>query len=52
MRGGRENMPEVVDIIFEVIFPEKSAHVPRVKRSGPKLLQVTPRLNLKESKRV
>jgi hypothetical protein len=37
-------MPEVVDIIFEVIFPEISAHVPRVCWSVPKLLQVTPRL--------
>lgn len=37
-------MPEVVDIIFEVIFPEISAHVPRVCRSDPELLQVTPRL--------
>jgi hypothetical protein len=46
MRGGREYMPEIVDIIFEVVFPEISAHVPRVTRSDPKLLQVTPRLNL------
>jgi hypothetical protein len=52
MRGRRENMPEVVDIIFEVVFPEISAHVPRVKRSDPKLLQRTPRLNLGGSKRV
>jgi hypothetical protein len=45
-------MPEVVDIIFEVIFPEISAHVPRVTWSDPKLLQVTPRLNLRGPKRV
>lgn len=52
MRGGREDMPEVVDIIFEIVFPEISAHVPRVSGSDPELLQVTPRLNLNGPKRV
>lgn len=32
-------MPEIVDIIFEVIFPQISAHVLRVCRSDPGLLQ-------------
>ena len=27
-RGGGEDMSEMVDIIFEVIFPEIAAHVP------------------------
>lgn len=50
MRGGREDMSEVVDIIFEVVFPEISAHVPIELKSNPKLLQVAPGLNLKRAK--
>jgi hypothetical protein len=45
-------MSKVVDIIFEVVFPEVAAHVPVGRRSGPKLLLVAPGLNLKGSKRV
>lgn len=52
MRGVGEDMSETVDIIFEVIFPEISAHVPIEWRSNPKLLQGAPGLNLEGSKRV
>jgi hypothetical protein len=45
-------MSEIVDIIFEVVFPEISAHVLGVARSVPKLRQVAPRLNLTGPKRV
>jgi hypothetical protein len=51
MRGGGEKVSKIVDIIFEVVFPEIAAHVPIGKeRFGT--LQVAPGLNLRGSKRV
>ena len=40
-------MSKVVDIIFEVVFPEIAAHVPVGGRRDPKLLRVAPGLNLR-----
>jgi hypothetical protein len=46
-------MPEVVDIVFEVVFPEIAAHVPRNFESLPELQQIpAPRYDLAESKLV
>ena len=46
-------MPEVVDIVFEVVFPEIAAHVPGNYRSLPELQQMpAPRYDFAESKLV
>lgn len=46
---GCDDIPEIVDVIFEVVFPEIAAHVPNVGGSLPEFRRVpAPRYDLKD----
>ncbi len=46
---GCDDIPEIVDVIFEVVFPEIAAHVPSVGGSLPEFRRVpAPRYDLKD----